>query len=152
MVYTEIKERNGRKYFYRVLSVRDGNKVNKKRKYLGINLDSQKLKELEEKSDKEMKKEKINKNIEKLKPKILKVLKKYGIRKAGIFGSYADGTNKKDSDVDILVEPVKGMGLEFVSLNFELEDKLGKKVDLVTYKGINPLLKERILKQEVRIL
>ncbi len=70
MVYTEIKERNGRRYFYRVLSVRNGNKVNKMRKYLGVNLDSKILSDLENKTDNEIKKEKINKNIEKLKPKI----------------------------------------------------------------------------------
>jgi len=39
-----------------------------------------------------------------------------------------------------------------VGIQFELEDKLGKKVDLITYKGISPYLKDKILKEEVRIL
>ena len=43
MVYTEIKERNGKKYYYRVLSVRKGNKISKNRKYLGVNLSKEAL-------------------------------------------------------------------------------------------------------------
>jgi len=54
MVYTETKERNGKKYYYRVLSVREGSKVKKKRKYLGANLGEKKIKELEEKADKDL--------------------------------------------------------------------------------------------------
>jgi len=54
MVYTEIKEKNGKEYFYRVKSVRKGNKVNKKRVYLGVNLNKKKLSELEENADKEL--------------------------------------------------------------------------------------------------
>lgn len=54
MVYTEIKEKKDRKYFYRVQSVRKGNKVGKKRVYLGVNLDKEKLAELEKNADKEL--------------------------------------------------------------------------------------------------
>ncbi len=54
MVYTEIKEKNGKKYFYRVKSVRVGKKVNKKRIYLGVDLDKKKLLKEEEKADKEL--------------------------------------------------------------------------------------------------
>ncbi len=92
------------------------------------------------------------KEIDKLKPKIVKILKKYGVKKAGIFGSYARGEQKKNSDMDILIEPTKGMGLEFFGLHIELEEKLGMKVDLLTYNGINPHLKDYILKDEVRII
>ena len=101
-----------------------------------------------------MDKTKINKNsqIEKLKPKIVDILKKKGIKKAGIFGSYARGEQKKGSDIDILIEPPEGMGLEFFGLNLELENELGLKVDLLTYKSINPHLKEYILSDEVKII
>jgi Fic family protein len=54
MVYTEIKEKNGRKYFYRVKSIREGERVKKKRVYFGINLDKGKLSEKEKAADKEM--------------------------------------------------------------------------------------------------
>ncbi len=87
-----------------------------------------------------------------IKKNIVPILKKHHIKKAGIFGSYARGEQKKNSDIDILVEPPKGMGLEFFGLQLELEKKLGKKVDLVTYKYLSPYLKENILNSEVRIL
>ncbi len=80
------------------------------------------------------------------------ILKKNGVVKAGVFGSYARGEAKKRSDVDLLVQPPKGMGLGFIGLKQELEKKLGKKVDLLTYKFINPHLKRYILNDEVRIL
>ena len=96
--------------------------------------------------------EKNKKEMEKLKPKIIRILKSHRIKKAGIFGSYARGDQKKKSDIDILIQPTKGMGLEFIGLQLELEKKLGKKVDLVTYKAIHPLLKNQILKEEVRII
>jgi len=94
---------------------------------------------------------KKNKEIEKMKPKIVRVLKKNGIEKAGIFGSYARGEQKKKSDVDILVE-FNGSLLKLVGMELELKKRLKKEIDLLTYGGIHHLLKERILKEEVRIL
>jgi predicted nucleotidyltransferase len=95
---------------------------------------------------------KTNTQLQKLKPIIVKILKKKGIRKAGIFGSFARGEQNKKSDIDILIDPPKGMGLEYVSLGLELKEKLGRRVDLLTYNSIHPYLKERILSEEVRIL
>ncbi len=96
--------------------------------------------------------QKSEEDLRRLKPKIIRILKKHGIKKAGIFGSYARGDNKKKSDIDILIQPRKGMGFEFFGLQIELEEKLGRKVDLVTYKSIHPYLKERILNDEVKII
>ena len=81
------------------------------------------------------------------------ILKRNGIKRAGIFGSYARGRNKRNSDIDILVETRKNMGLfDFVGIKLELEEKLKKNVDLVEYKTIKPLIKDRILQEEVKIL
>ena len=92
-------------------------------------------------------------NLEDMKKKIRKILKKYGIVRAGIFGSYARGEQKKNSDVDLLIQPTKDMSLlDLSGLKIELEEILGKKVDLVSYKYIHPKLKERILNSEVSIL
>lgn len=55
MVYTEIKENKGRKYYYRVISVRKGKKVEKKRIYLGADLDKKALLKKESEADKELK-------------------------------------------------------------------------------------------------
>ena len=91
-------------------------------------------------------------DIKTIQLKALPVLKKYNIARAGIFGSYARGDYKRNSDVDIIIELPKGFGFEFVGIKLELESKLKKKVDLLTYNSIHPLLKERILKEEVKIL
>ncbi len=92
------------------------------------------------------------KNIKEIKSKIVKVLKKNKVVRAGIFGSYARGEQKKNSDIDILIKYPKGLGFGFAGIELELEDKLKKKVDLLTYNSIHPLLKERILKEEIRII
>ena len=152
MAYTEIKERNRKRYYYRVSSVRRGAKINKKRTYLGVNLKNDELKQKEEKTDKELLREKINKSIKKIKFKIKKVLNKYNIKKAGVFGSYVRGQQNKNSDIDIIVEPPKGIGFGFVRIAYDLEKALNKKVDLLTYKGINPRLKKYILEEEIRII
>ncbi len=90
--------------------------------------------------------------LNEIKSKIKKVLKRHGIVRAGIFGSYARGEQKKNSDVDILIQPPKGIGFGFVGIQFELEDRLKRKVDLLSYGAIHPLLKKRILDEEVRII
>ncbi|MDD5650499.1 MAG: nucleotidyltransferase family protein [Candidatus Nanoarchaeia archaeon] len=152
MVYTEIKKRNENIYFYSVLSIRKNNKISKKRIYLGKNLNKQELLLKEQEANKSFNLIRRNEALEKLKPKIINILKKYKIKKAGIFGSYSTGEQKRNSDIDILVEPTKHMGFEFFGLQIELQEKLKKKVDLVSYNGISPYLRDRILSQEVRII
>ena len=152
MVYTEIKERNSKKYYYRVRSIRKGKKFKKERVYLGDNLSKEDLEKREEKADKKLMKDKVNKILNKIKPQIISILKKNNVKKAGIFGSYSTGNQRKNSDIDILIKPPKNMGFGFAGIEIELEDKLGKKVDLVSYNGINHLLKEKILNQEIRII
>ncbi len=90
--------------------------------------------------------------LEEIKSKIKKVLKKYGVVRAGIFGSYARGEQNDKSDVDVLVKLSKPMGFDFVGIKFDLEDTLGKSVDLVSYRALHKLLKKQILKEEVRII
>lgn len=90
--------------------------------------------------------------IKKIAKVAVPILKRSGVLKASIFGSYARGEAKKNSDIDLLIQPPKGMGLEFVGLKLDLEKKMRKKVDLLTYQSISPYLKEYILADEVRIL
>lgn len=152
MAYTEKKERNGRRYYYRVLSIRNGRKISKKRIYLGVNLNQETLQQEEAKADSQILKEKINKNLDKFKNIIIKILKKYNVKKAGIFGSYVRGEQKKDSDIDIIIEYPKGLGFRFAGIVMELEKKLGKKIDLLTYNGASQYIKNNILDEEVRII
>src|SRR3989344_3097592 len=93
-----------------------------------------------------------NKSIKTISKKIVPVLRKNHVVKAGIFGSYARGEAKRNSDIDILIQPPKGIGLGFVGIKLELEKELGKKVDLITYNSIHPYLKKYILDDEVRII
>lgn len=92
-------------------------------------------------------------DIEEIKRKILPILKKYGVTKAGIFGSVVRGEETRESDIDILVEINTRMSLlDFVGLKLELEDALGIPVDLGEYSAIKPIAKEQILSEEVAIL
>ncbi len=155
MAYTEIKKRNRKTYYYRVVSIRRNNKVSKKRKYLGVDLIKKELRLREKKADEEFDltlKDKNKRVIGSIKQKIIKILIQNKIKRAGVFGSYARGEGRKNSDIDILIEPPKNMGFAFAGLEIQLSKALKKKVDLVSYNGISPYLKEKILKQEIRIL
>ena len=91
--------------------------------------------------------------IEEIKRKILPILQPYGVKRVGLFGSYVRGEMREDSDIDILVEIEKDISLlDFVGLKLEIEEALGKEVDLVEYNTIKPLLRERILSEQVIIL
>ena len=87
--------------------------------------------------------------IQNIKKKIVPVLKRQGITKVALFGSVVRGEAKKKSDIDILIKyKAQKSLLDIVRLQFELEEKLGKKVDLLTYDSIHPLLKNIILKEQ----
>ncbi len=91
--------------------------------------------------------------IEEIKEKILPVLRKYEVTKAGIFGSFARGEADEGSDVDILVEIASRISLlDFVGLKLELEDALGRKVDLGEYSTIKPIIREQVLKETVGVM
>ena len=94
-----------------------------------------------------------NKELKKIKKKIIPVLKKHGVSKAGIFGSFATGKQKKKSDVDILIKINRDISLlDFVRIKHEIEKILRKKVDLVEYSTIKPVIKKQILRDEIRIV
>ena len=95
----------------------------------------------------------MNNHINKIKQKILPVLQDYGVTRAALFGSCSRGETKEDSDIDILVEIKKDISLlGFIGLKQKLEDALGKRVDLVEYNTLKPLLKERILKEQTTLI
>lgn len=74
----------------------------------------------------------------------------YQVETLGIFGSYATGKPRKDSDIDILVEFSKTPDFfKFLRLERALEQLLGLKVDLVTRKALKPAIKKTVLDQTV---
>jgi hypothetical protein len=92
-------------------------------------------------------------SIEDIKKKIIPILKEAGVVRSSVFGSVVHGEGTEDSDVDILVELPKGKTLlDLVGLEMDLRESLGREVDLLTYRSISPLLKDIILKEQVRIL
>ena len=92
-------------------------------------------------------------SIEEIKRKILPILQRYGVKRAGLFGSCVRGEVKEDSDIDILVEIEADISLlDFVGIKIELEYALERKVDLVEYSTIKPLLRERILNEQLVLL
>ena len=92
-------------------------------------------------------------SIEGIKRKIIPILHRYGIKKAGLFGSCVRGELREDSDIDILVEIDRDLSLlEFIGIKLDLEETLGRKIDLVEYGTIKPQLKERILEEQMAIL
>ncbi len=76
---------------------------------------------------------------------------RFGIAKIGIFGSFARGEERPDSDIDILVAFQKGKKTfdNFMGTKFYLEDLFGRKVDLVTDAALKPLIRKPILKDVV---
>jgi len=77
---------------------------------------------------------------------------KYGVKEIGIFGSYAKEEQKETSDLDILVEFEKALGLlEFVGLKNYLSDLLGVHVDLVMRKALKPNIGKRVLSEVVYV-
>ena len=83
---------------------------------------------------------------------ILAIAVRHGARNVRIFGSVARGDDDKKSDVDFLVEMEPGRSLlDLVSLNDDLEQLLGRPVDVVTERGISPYLRDRINAEAVGV-
>jgi len=77
---------------------------------------------------------------------------RYKIKKLGIFGSYAHGKSRQNSDIDILVEFSESPDFfEFVRLEEFLAKLLHIKVDLVTRKALRPFIKNNILRETIFI-
>lgn len=77
---------------------------------------------------------------------------RFRVKEIGIFGSFVRGEEKDSSDLDILVELERPVGLiKFVGLQNYLSDELGEKVDLVTKSALKPRIKKNILSEVVYI-
>jgi predicted nucleotidyltransferase len=88
-----------------------------------------------------MKREKV---IEILRKELPYFASEYGVRKIGLFGSYAKGTPAQGSDIDIFVEFERPIGLKFIEFAEYLEGLLGKSVDILTPVGVETIRIERV--------
>jgi uncharacterized protein len=76
----------------------------------------------------------------------------FGVRSLALFGSFARQTANRQSDVDILVEFNRPVGLfEFARLKIYLEKKLGREVDLVTSEALRSEMRNIILREAVHV-
>ena len=91
-------------------------------------------------------------NTDNIKNKISPILKKYGVKRAGVFGSFSRGEDTPQSDVDILISIGKPMGMfAYMQMKREIEFVLEKKIDIVTEKSINKFIRPYIIKEVKQI-
>jgi len=83
---------------------------------------------------------------------ILAIAARHGATNVRIFGSVARGEASAESDVDFLVEMERGRSLlDRAALMIELEETLGRRVDVANERGLRPSIREQILRGAVRL-
>lgn len=83
---------------------------------------------------------------------VLRIAQRHGARNVRVFGSVARGDAGPESDVDFLVEMEKGRSLfDHAALLVDLEALLGRKVDVVTERGLRERVRDRILREAVSL-
>lgn len=76
-----------------------------------------------------------------------KTLEKYKVKKIGLFGSYLRNEQRRNSDIDLLVEFEKSTFDNYMDLSFYLEDLFDEKVQLITLNALSPYMKPFIEKE-----
>ncbi|VVB72098.1 Nucleotidyltransferase domain protein [uncultured archaeon] len=95
----------------------------------------------------------MNEQMRSAREKVRGILQKNGIKRAAFFGSIVRGEMTDESDIDILIEfEGRKSLLDLAGLKLDLEDALQRRVDLLTYRSLHPMLKDRILAEQVQIL
>lgn len=79
-----------------------------------------------------------------------KPLRERGLTALALFGSIARGTSRPESDVDVLIDVAPGAKfslIDLVSVKDFLEDTLGRRVDVVTRQGLDPAIRDRVMRE-----
>lgn len=84
---------------------------------------------------------------------ILRLAQQHGATNVRLFGSAARGKERPDSDLDLLVDMELDRSLlDHIALKQDLEDLLGRKIDVVTEKSLHPRIRERVLREAVPLV
>jgi hypothetical protein len=75
------------------------------------------------------------------------LVSEYGVKRIGLFGSYARGTPNETSDIDLVIEFEHPLGFKFVELAEYLERILGQKVETLTPAGIQAIRSRRVAQE-----
>jgi predicted nucleotidyltransferase len=90
--------------------------------------------------------------IQNIRKEILAIAKTHGALSVRLFGSYARGEEQLPSDIDLLVEMEPGRSLlDIIAIKQEVEDLVGKKVDVVTEAALSPYLRDEVLREAVAL-
>ncbi|MCX6772633.1 MAG: nucleotidyltransferase family protein [Candidatus Micrarchaeota archaeon] len=151
MAYLEAKARGNRTYYYLTRNRRTRTGWKKTRQYIGTStpaLPKQAVQSSPQASAYRSTLSKIR-ELEKCKPHLRK---KFNIRSVGIFGSYARGEQRKNSDLDVLAEFDSTPSiLTLIGAEQYLGKQLGMKVDLVNKQGLKPRFKKTIVSEAVMV-
>lgn len=82
--------------------------------------------------------------------KLAEICRRYQVRELAVFGSAVRGEMRQDSDIDLLVEflPQADIGLlEHAGLMLDLSELLGRTVDLVSKRGLKPLIRDSVIRE-----
>ncbi|MBM3598664.1 MAG: nucleotidyltransferase family protein [Alphaproteobacteria bacterium] len=96
--------------------------------------------------------DRIDPGIRARRSEILSLAARHGASHVRVFGSTARGEAGPDSDIDLLVamDPRRSL-VDHIALAQDLEDLLGRRIDLVTEAALNPLIRDRVLAQAVAL-
>lgn len=92
----------------------------------------------------------LDRLLEEKRGEILRIASEHGAREVRVFGSVARGEDDRESDIDFLVELDPGRSLlDLGGLQMELESLLGRRVDVVTARGLKARIRERVLREAI---
>ena len=80
---------------------------------------------------------------------VSKYASQYGANCVSLFGSYARGDMSEQSDIDLLIDKGQIKGLQFAALLCDLEEALGRRVDLISVRGADQNFLDEVKKDEV---
>ncbi|MDJ1171769.1 nucleotidyltransferase family protein [Roseofilum sp. BLCC_M154] len=92
----------------------------------------------------------LKQELQEKRAEILAIAEQHGAFNVRIFGSVARGEEREDSDIDFLVDmEINRSLLDRIGLMQDLEDLLGRKIDVATVKGLRDYFRERIVNQAI---